>query len=79
MAISGEPPIIETEDKGTRFTGLLRFLSAVASTSRICSGVAPTVVSSSFISTEKTTSNFLEGSPEKMLAEAVPLMLLIRP
>ena len=62
-----------------RFTGLLRFFSAVAITSRICSGVAPTVVSSSFMSTEKSTSNFLEGSPDMTLAVAVPLMLLILP
>ena len=31
------------------------------------------------MSTENTTSNFLAGSPEKMLADAVPLMLLILP
>ena len=31
------------------------------------------------MSTENTTSNFFAGSPEKMLADAVPLMFLILP
>ena len=53
--------------------------SAVARTLRICSGFAPKPESNSFISTENTTSNFFAGSPEKMLADAVPLMLLILP
>jgi len=57
----------------------LAFRSAVSSTFRISSGLAPSPVINSFMSTENSTSNFLPGSPPNGLAVAVPLIPLILP